>query len=193
MAKSYTTLQSDVATWARRSDLTSMIPSFIEFAEDEIFKTHETPLRVREMETEADLTVTGLVTSIPADFLEARYIKLDNSTRDTIFYVSPEKWKPSSAGYFTIVGDEIRLPTGTSSNLKLVYYARPARLSDTATNAILDGYYAAYLNAALKFAYIYLRDQAKADAAQGTLSGFLNSANKQNAFNTAGSLQVKPA
>ena len=193
MAKSYTGLQADVAAWARRSDLTTMIPSFIEMGEDEIYKTSNFALRVREMETEADLTVTDLVATIPADFLEARYIKLDNSTRDTIFYISPEKWKPSSTGYFTIVGTEVRLPTGVNSNLKLVYYSRPARLVDTAANDVLETYYMAYLESALKYAYIYMRDQAKVELSQMKLDSYLSNANRNNSFRTAGSLQVTAA
>ena len=189
----YTTLQTDIATWARRSDLTALIPSFIALAENEIFRAHVTPLRVREMETEATLTVANLAASLPADYLDARYIKLDNSTRDTLYYFPPEKWKPSSYGYFTIVGNEIRLPNGVSNDLKLVYYAKPEPLATTATNTILDNYYTAYLEGALKFAFSYVRDTPKAQLAQGALDNFLATANLKNKVALAGPLFVVPA
>jgi len=189
----YTTLQDDIATWARRSDLTSVIPSFIALAEEEIFRAHVTPLRVREMETEATLTVTSLAAALPANFLDARYIKLDNSTRDTLYYFPPERWKPSSSGYFTIVGNEIRLPTGVSNDLKLVYYAKPEPLATTATNTILDNYYTAYLEGALKFAFSYVRDTPKAQIAQGSLDTFLATANQKNKVALAGPLYVVAA
>jgi len=189
----YTTLQDDIATWARRSDLTSVIPSFIALAEEEIFRAHVTPLRVREMETEATLTVTSLAAALPANFLDARYIKLDNSTRDTLYYFPPERWKPSSSGYFTIVGNEIRLPTGVSNDLKLVYYAMPDPLATTATNTILDNYYTAYLEGALKFAFSYVRDTPKAQIAQGSLDTFLATANQKNKVALAGPLYVVAA
>lgn len=189
----YTTLQDDVATWARRSDLTSVIPSFIALAEEEIFRAHVTPLRVREMETEATLTVTSLAAALPANFLDARYVKLDNSTRDTLYYFPPERWKPSSSGYFTIVGNEIRLPTGVSNDLKLVYYAMPDPLATTATNTILDNYYTAYLEGALKFAFSYVRDTPKAQLAQGSLDTFLATANQKNKVALAGPLYVVAA
>jgi len=189
----YTSLQTDIATWARRSDLTALIPSFIALAENEIFRAHVTPLRVREMETEATLTVANLAASLPADYLDARYIKLDNSTRDTLYYFPPEKWKPSSYGYFTIVGNEIRLPTGVSNDLKLVYYAKPEPLATTATNTILDNYYTAYLEGALKFAFSYVRDTPKAQLAQGALDNFLATANLKNKVALAGPLFVVPA
>lgn len=189
----YTSLQTDIATWARRSDLTALIPSFIALAENEIFRAHVTPLRVREMETEATLTVANLAASLPADYLDARYIKLDNSTRDTLYYFPPEKWKPSSYGYFTIVGNEIRLPNGASNDLKLVYYAKPEPLATTATNTILDNYYTAYLEGALKFAFSYVRDTPKAQLAQGALDNFLATANLKNKVALAGPLFVVPA
>ena len=189
----YTSLQSDIATWARRSDLTALIPSFIALAENEIFRAHVTPLRVREMETEATLTVANLAASLPADYLDARYIKLDNSTRETLYYFPPEKWKPSSYGYFTIVGNEIRLPNGVSNDLKLVYYAKPEPLATTATNTILDNYYGAYLEGALKFAFSYVRDTPKAQLAQGALDNFLATANLKNKVALAGPLFVVPA
>lgn len=189
----YTSLQTDIATWARRSDLTALIPSFIALAENEIFRAHVTPLRVREMETEATLTVANLAASLPADYLDARYIKLDNSTRDTLYYFPPEKWKPSSYGYFTIVGNEIRLPNGVSNDLKLVYYAKPEPLATTATNTILDNYYTAYLEGALKFAFSYVRDTPKAQLAQGALDNFLATANLKNKVALAGPLFVVPA
>lgn len=189
----YTSLQSDIATWARRSDLTALIPSFIALAENEIFRAHVTPLRVREMETEATLTVANLAASLPADYLDARYIKLDNSTRETLYYFPPEKWKPSSYGYFTIVGNEIRLPNGVSNDLKLVYYAKPEPLATTATNTILDNYYTAYLEGALKFAFSYVRDTPKAQLAQGALDNFLATANLKNKVALAGPLFVVPS
>lgn len=189
----YTSLQTDIATWARRSDLTALIPSFIALAENEIFRAHVTPLRVREMETEATLTVANLAASLPADYLDARYIKLDNSTRETLYYFPPEKWKPSSYGYFTIVGNEIRLPNGVSNDLKLVYYAKPEPLATTATNTILDNYYTAYLEGALKFAFSYVRDTPKAQLAQGALDNFLATANLKNKVALAGPLFVVPA
>ena len=186
----YASLQTDVADWAMRDDLGSVIPSFIARAEEEIFKEHNTPLRVREMETEVTLTVTSLAAQLPADFLEARYIKLDNDTRDTIYYFPPEKWKPSSSGYFTIVGTEVRLPTGTSSNLKLVYYAKPDPLATTSTNTILTNYYTAYLEGALKFAFSYMRDFPKVQIAQNALDNFLNNANQKNKSIHIGSMMV---
>jgi hypothetical protein len=189
----YATLQADIGNWLHRGDMGTIAPSFISLAEEEIFKTHQNALRVREMETEADLVVTALAAQLPADFLEARYIKLNDSLQTTIYYVPPEKWRPSSHGYFTIVGNEIRLPTGVSNDLKLVYYAKPAALSVTPTNTVLDNYYGAYLKASLKYAFMYTKDTNGAMAAQAELDSYLSTASNKNKSVSAGPLYVVAA
>jgi hypothetical protein len=189
----YATLKTDIAAWMHRSDLTAVIPSFVAMAETEIFKVSRPALRVREMETEADLTVTGLVATIPSDYLEAKYIKQDNAGQRTLFYRPPEDWTQDHSGYFTVVGDEIRLPTGFTADLKIVYYAKPAALSaDGDTNSVLEAYYPAYLSAALKFAHIYAKDMEGAQVHASALSQFITDANAANR-NVIGPLSVRSA
>lgn len=186
---SYAQLQTDVANWMHRSDLTSVIPSFISMAEEDIFVTHQSPLRVREMETEVLLTPTSLAVDLPTDFLEARYIKLDNSTRTIIYYIPPAKWSSNSAGYFTIVDGQIKLPTGVSGDIYLVYYAKPDPLATTSTNDVFEKYGTAYLNAALKYAHIYTKNMEFAQLAAQNLDAILVAASK-NKFAQVGNLQV---
>lgn len=189
----YATLKSDIAAWTHRADLTSVIPSFVAMAEADIFKTGKPALRVREMETEAALTVTSLAATLPSDFLEARYIKQDDSGERTLFYRPPEDWTQDHSGYFTIVGDEIRLPTGFTANLNLVYYAKPAALSaDGDTNSVLESYYQAYLSASLKYALIYARDMTGAQVHEAALLQFIAAANASNK-NVIGPLAVRSA
>jgi hypothetical protein len=189
----YATLKSDIAAWTHRANLTAVIPSFVAMAETDIFKTGMPVLRVRELETEAALTVTSLAATLPSDFLEARYIKQDDSGERTLFYRPPEDWTQDHSGYFTIVGDEIRLPTGFTVNLNLVYYAKPAALSaDGDTNTILEDYYQAYLSASLKHASIYTKDQATAQIYENALSAFIAAANAANK-NIIGPLAVRSA
>jgi hypothetical protein len=189
----YATLKTDIAAWMHRGDLTSVIPSLVAMAETDIFKTGRPVLRVREMETESALTVTSLAATLPSNFLEARYIKQDDSGERTLFYRPPEDWTQDHSGYFTIVGDEIRLPTGFTVNLNLVYYAKPAALSaDGDTNTILEDYYQAYLSASLKYANIYTKDQGTAQIHENALSAFIASANAANR-NIIGPLAVRSA
>lgn len=187
----FATLKADIAGWARRGDLTSAIPSFVALAEMEIFKTHNPPLRVRQMETEASLTVTSLTAAVPTDYLEARYIKLNDTDRTTILYTTPDNWNQYKSGYFTVVGDEIRLPSDITSNLKLVYIAQPAALTnDSDTNAVLDAYYGIYLSASLKHAAAYVKDFNAATTFAGQLDQFIAGAVGNNKSIAAGPLAV---
>lgn len=189
----YATLKSDIAAWAHRADMTAVIPSFVAMAETDIYKTGKPVLRVREMETEATLTVTSLTATLPSDFLEARYIKQDDSGERTLFYRPPEDWTQDHSGYFTIVDDEIRLPTGFTENLNLVYYAKPAALSsDGDTNTVLEDYYQAYLSASLKYAFTYTQNLNAAQLHENALSSFISAANAANK-NVIGPLAVRSA
>lgn len=189
----YATLKSDIAAWTHRADLTGVIPSFVAMAETDIYKTGKPVLRVREMETEATLTVTSLTATLPSDFLEARYIKQDDSGERTLFYRPPEDWTQDHSGYFTIVGDEIRLPTGFTANLNLVYYAKPAAMSaDGDTNSVLESYYQAYLSASLKYAFTYTQNLNAAQLHENALSSFISAANAANK-NVIGPLAVRSA
>lgn len=190
----YATLKADIATWARRSDLTSAIPSFVALAESEIYKAHAQPLRVREMEAEVTLTVAGLAATLPNDYLEARYIKLDDADTTQLLYLPPERWNQHQSGFFTVVGLEVRLPSNTTSNLTLVYLAKPAALAnDSDTNAVLEAYYGIYLSAAMKYASGYVKDVASAQTYQMQLDSYMEGASRHGKPITAGPLVMRAA
>lgn len=194
MAQTYATLKSDVALWMRRSDLTAAIPSFVRLAEQEIYKTHGNPLRVREMETEVTLTVTSSAATLPSDYLQARYVKLVDATGTTLFYSPPDAWNSQKTALFTVVGSEIRFPTGATSTVKLSYIAQPAALSgDADTSSVLDAYYGIYLSASLKYAAVYIKDDSRAAGFQNQLDAFLGTASNVNKAVAAGPLVVRCA
>ena len=66
----YSELQTEIASWLDRSDLTAQIPTFIKLAEARINRT----LRVRAMETVVQHTMVGLSKRIalPSDYLQMR-------------------------------------------------------------------------------------------------------------------------
>jgi hypothetical protein len=186
----YATLKSDIAVWARRGDLTGAIPSFVALAESEIYKTHSNPLRVREMETNATVTVTGNSAPLPADFLEARYIRKDEITV-SLSYTPPEEWR-STSNFFTVIATSLKLPSGVSGTPTLVYLAKPAPLAnDSDTNVILENYYGIYLSASMKYAAAFVKDLASVQLYQGQLDAYLDGANLHNKPITVGSLVVR--
>lgn len=72
---SYSDLQSAVASWLNRSDLTSNITDFISLGEDRIYRD----LRIRAMETAwSDTLATGTV-AVPNTYLELVHAYIDGS------------------------------------------------------------------------------------------------------------------
>ncbi len=70
----YGELKTAIANWAERDDLTSRIPEFIALAEDRI----ALDLRVRPMETSADITISAQTAALPTGFLGVRRLVLDD-------------------------------------------------------------------------------------------------------------------
>lgn len=189
----YAQLKADIAKFLNRNDLTAVIPTFVQLAEMDIFVTGDPQMRVREMDEQATLTVTALEATLPSDFLEARSVKLQDADGTEIFYKPPNAWTNVS-GFFTIIGNTLQLPEGTTSSVDLVYCAKPAALTDdTDTNAVLDAYYGAYLYSALKYGASYVKDNQREMLYAGTAKTIIDGAVKNNKARTAGSLVVRVA
>jgi len=161
----YSDLQTSVANWLKRSDLTSIIPDFITLAEARIARD----LRLRRQVTNTALsTVAGTQTvTLPSDFLEMENITLTNTTPPAaLSVVTPEimdrKFPANYANgqpvVYTIVGDAIQLgPTPDAVyTVSLDYYQRFAALSTTPTNWLLTNHPGVYLFAALAEASGYV-------------------------------------
>ena len=86
----YTELQSAVAAWLDRSDLTSRIPEFVAIAEARIARK----LRIREMETESDVTLVGgtRTAAVPTGFREVRRVYLNSSPVSELQYMTPQDY-----------------------------------------------------------------------------------------------------
>lgn len=65
----YAELQTAVANWLHRSDLTSAIPDFITLAETEIFRR----LRVQDLETAFTGTISSNAIALPTSYLDLKY------------------------------------------------------------------------------------------------------------------------
>ena len=72
----FTELKASIADWMVRSDLTSVIPDFIEIAEAEMNRG----LEHWKMEEGATLSVSSRYTALPSDFLAVRRAELDDTT-----------------------------------------------------------------------------------------------------------------
>ena len=139
----YSDLKTSVANYLARSDLTSQIPDFIQFAEIRLRRE----LRIRQMLSSTTLTTTGGTSTVnlPSDFLELKNIYIDGDPTWTLTYLTPstlerngrtyEQNKPS---YYTILSSTIKFGAtpDTTYSVPLLYYAAPAFLSDSNTSNV---------------------------------------------------------
>jgi hypothetical protein len=162
----YAELQSSVADWLDRSDLTARIPDFISLAEARFDRVIRTP----DMVTRDDsFTVDSQYETLPTGFLGVERFLLDASPLVALEYMSPARLSARRErrtvtgvpGYYTIAGGNFEFfPSPNQAyTSSLLYYARLAPLSDSATsNWLLAGEPDVYLFGALVEASPYLKD-----------------------------------
>jgi hypothetical protein len=165
----YSELQTAVANWLDRDDLTARIPEFIVLAE----ARYNRELRIRGMETIVDIsTVAGTRSyALPTGYLQARTLQLTTDPITPLEYLAPEMmdrlWAGSQVGKpmtFTFIGNNYILgpsPDGVYT-LEFVYYKKYTALSDAApTNEMLTDNPDVYLYATLLEAEPFLANDAR--------------------------------
>ncbi len=161
----YTELQSSVANWLNRSDLTTEITGdFIVLTE----KDFNSKLRIRKMvESDSSFSINAETVALPSGFLQVRDLFiLSGGTKYALTYMTPpqmDQIKGSSTSgmpvAYTIIGDNFRFaPTPDSTYTgTLNYYKSFDALSDSnTTNYILTNHPAIYLYGSLYHAANFL-------------------------------------
>lgn len=141
----YTTLQSTIADYLARTDLTTQIPLFIQLAENRLRRD----LRIRPMlkVVTASTTASDPTVSVPSDFLEMRDLHIEANPIHTIIYQNPSNFFRNTkagtltGGYpnnYTIMGSEFQFAPipDAAYTLKMVYYAAPEYLSSTVSSNV---------------------------------------------------------
>ena len=164
----YDELQSSVADWLNRDDLTSVIPDFITLAEAQFNRS----IRHREMVARATATLSSRYSATPGDWLQTVQLHLQTDPIQPLEYVTEEtlneyRSKSSASGrpkFFTMVGTEYEVyPAPDSSyTAEVVYYAKIPALSDSDTsNWLLSLSPDIYLYGALIQSAPYLKDDER--------------------------------
>lgn len=163
----YSDLKTTVANYLGRSDLTSQIPDFITLAELRLSRE----LRIRQMITNASLTVSSSAVNIPSDFLEIRDMYLDGNPRVILTYLSPAVFtrdaRTADTGqpvFYTMNGSQFEFAPAPDNTYtaKIMYYAKPSALSDSnVSNSFLANAPDALLYASLLEAEPYLMNDAR--------------------------------
>lgn len=135
MATTYTTLLAEVASYLARSDLTSSIPTFVQFAQARINRD----VRAREMETKnTSFSINAEFVNLPSDFLQVKHFYITDAPRSTLEPMSSldmtNDYKTSDRPkYFSVEGSQFRFSPAPASTYTatLIYYAKPATLVTT--------------------------------------------------------------
>jgi hypothetical protein len=186
----YTELQTAVANWLARDDLTARIPEFITLAEAKFNRVLLHP----RMETRATLTVDTNLASpefldLPTDFQTMRSARLSGVTGkprlnfmtqtqmdDYRYSIDNVSDQPC---YFSITGDEMELAPTPNENytVQIVYRANIPALASNSTNWLLTLAPDLYLYGALLEASPYIQNDERLSVWGGALATVIDQLN----------------
>ena len=184
----YTELQSAIATWLHRSDLTAVIPDFIALAESRI----NSALTLRVMEQEAALaTVYGQdYAAMPSRMVEAIAVYItNNGVQSEMTRVDPTAIVASNVNgqpqYWATDGDTIKFdcPLDAAYSISL-RYKQGFDLASTSTNWLMTRHPRLYLFGAQAEACAYTRDPQGLSLFDGLFNQALRDANTSENYAT---------
>jgi len=166
---SYADLQTSIANFLARDDLTAQIPNFIQLAEARINRELET--REQEKRAQATLVAGDEYIALPVDLREVREVKLNTSPLTVLSYASPTgldtQYSSNGQGKpqgYSIVGKEMKIRPIPDSGytMEIVYIGDVDALSAVSTPILFTRSPDLYLYGALTEAYVYLLDEQRA-------------------------------
>ena len=137
----YATLQTTIASYLARTDLTVQIPEFIRLAENRLVRD----LRIRQMlkVATAETTAGKPVVALPSDFIAMKDLHLQGNPPQTIKFLSTSNFfrnaQTAVSGLptrYTLLGAEFQFAPIPDSKytLQMVYFYQPEYLSDTVSS-----------------------------------------------------------
>ena len=163
----YQELQTSVANWLSRDDLTSIIPDLITIGEKRIFRE----VRCRVMETTLTGTTSSGVIAVPSDYLAIKFAYISGTPVSKLARMSAsqlyERWPLRTATGLpvAIAREGANFIFGPFPVLDYtiggIYYAKPTVIA-TSANALFLANPDLYLFSALCEAAPYLKDDQRA-------------------------------
>ena len=188
---SYSDLQTSIANFSHRTDLTSIIPDLITLAETRI----NGDLDARAQDTKSALATVASVESVaaPTDLINIRNLSISSTTPIvTLVYQAPDTYEidhpwgvTGTPTKYTVIGANLYLaPTPDAVyTLDIVYKARVPSLSVTnTTNYLLTTYPMVYLAAAMCQVATYTRDAGMSAQWEQQYTDSIKSVNTQDWF-----------
>lgn len=163
----YSAFVTTVESYLARTDLTTVIPDFIQMAQLRMSRD----LRTERMLKVATTTPTDNKVAFPTDFLELREMHFQGNPPVLLEFQSPDLFfrngQTTLSGrshYFTMLGTEFQFAPSqdTDYTIQILYYAQPTFISSTiASNLYLAYYPDALLYATLAEAEPYLMNDPR--------------------------------
>lgn len=134
---SYATLQTAIADYLARDDLTTFVPNFVQNAENKLYRT----LNLRNEETALSVSISSGVAAVPSDFKALKYAYFDGSpvnplkwtTADELYKDYPLRTNGTTPKLIAREGSNFIFgPVSKDGTLKGIYYAKqdPLRTTD---------------------------------------------------------------
>ncbi len=161
----YSELQTSIAGWSHRTDLTSAIPDFIKLAESKINAILQS--RLQEVDTELVATIGSRYIPLPSDFYERRFLWITEwEPRDEVVFKLPEQLilgssiSTGSPEHYTIDGANIAFDYVADRAYTFTFrYTKPIILSDAMpTNWLLDQHPDLYLYGSMVQLCLYTKN-----------------------------------
>jgi hypothetical protein len=198
----YSTLQTSIADFLNRDDLTSVIPTFISLAEAQMNRD----LRHWRQQRRVTTTLDEQFENMPSDMVEPTHLYIDTSYGEkTLEFASLAEISRRKLRKAGITGEPVVFTMNSgqfefvpapddSYDLTMVYYSRVDSLSDsTTTNWILEYHPDVYLYGAAFHAAVYLNDPAAQQAYVSMYSAAIQQANLESdkAIHSGGPLVMR--
>ena len=186
MITDYASLKAAIADFTHRADLASYLDDFIAMAEERL----ASDLRVRELESTATGTLSGLTLALPSDFAAFRRFTIQTTAQYTPEFIGPDGIKAkyqAAAGlpaFAAIVGANIEFNRSVDAAYAytLDYWMKPVAItSGNTTSTVLTNYRGLYLYACLLETAFFAKndaDVARYSAKYRELVDFANSRGK---------------
>lgn len=167
----YTDLQTSIADFLNRDDLTTVIPTFITLTEADMNRS----IRHWRMENRASASINSQYSAIPTDFLEPIRLHIESGPYQPLDLISSSDMQQRRAAtsdaagkpqFYAFTQGELEFyPTPNASyDLEMNYYAQiPALSTSITSNWVLEYFPDAYLYGSLVHSAPYLAEDARAN------------------------------
>ena len=195
----YANLQTAIANFAHRGDLTAVIPDLITLAEVRI--NGDLDARLQDIKTALSTVANTESVSLPSDVIDIRHLSVSSTTPiQVLVYQVPDSFEVSHAWgetgtprAYTVIGSLLYLAPVPDAvyTLDLVYKGRVPSLSTTnTTNYLLTNYPKVYLAAAMCEVAIYTKSPVLAQLWEPQYKAAINAVNSQD-WATSSTMRVK--